>query len=95
MAAAFDVSESAMASDTIFSILQFIKIVGMGCTFLHAQVCCDQKYVENLPVIYLQVCRLKLDLSFSTESYQTAFQTSCLLNLGGTHNFQNVWKHFL
>ena len=53
MAAAFDVSESGMASDTVFKISQFIKIVGMGCTVLHAPVCCDQKYVENLAVIYL------------------------------------------
>lgn len=36
MAAAFDVSESGMDSETIFNILQFIKIVGMGCTVLHA-----------------------------------------------------------
>lgn len=44
--------ESGIAFDTIFNKLQFIKKVGMGWLALHTQLCCDQKYVENLAVIF-------------------------------------------
>ena len=78
MAAAFDVCECGMASETIFNIWQCIKIAGMGYAVVHASVYSDQKYVENLAAIYLEVYHVKLDLPFSKESYQTAFQSSYL-----------------
>lgn len=81
MAAAFDVSESEMDSDTPFNILQVYKNSGNKMYSSTGQVCCDQKYVENLAVVY--ICHLKLRLSFNIESYQTAFQTSYPFKPGG------------
>lgn len=82
VAAAFDVSESEMGSDIPFNTLQVYKNSGNRIYSSTAQVSCDQKYVENLAVIYL--CHLKLHLSFSIESYQTVFQTLYPFKPGGT-----------
>lgn len=83
-----------MAADTLFSILQLIKSVRMGCTILHAQICWDQKYVENLPVKPFKFVILSWIFHLVLKVIRQRFRPHILLNLRAIHNFKTLGNIF-